>query len=165
MMGQVSRQQIGTLEGCPIYAVQKFGVLRVEWVAKLAVCNDGSGGNPDNDPCHQDQTAYYNNGKYLNPYEVPYIVVPPLIIEGVDPVVLGCQGAIVNLKNGQSTPAICGEIGPDDKLGEASCEGAGRLGLSSSPNSGGTDEHIILYAIWPGIAAVVDGITYKLQPS
>jgi hypothetical protein len=165
MMAQVSRQQIGTLEGCPIYAVQKFGVLRIEWMAKLAVCNDGSGGNPDNDPCHQDQTAYYNGGKYLNPYEVPYIVVPPLIIEGVDPVVLGCQGVIVNLKNGQSTPAICGEVGPDEKLGEASCEAAGRLGLSSSPKSGGTDEHIILYAIWPGIAAVVDGKEYKLQPS
>jgi hypothetical protein len=140
-------------------------VLRVEWVAKLAVCNDGSGGNPDNDPCHQDQTAYYNGGKYLNPYEVPYIVVPPLIIEAVDPVVLGSQGCIVNLKNGQSTPAICGEIGPEEKLGEASCEAAGRLGLSSSPNSGGTDEHIILYAIWPGIAAVVDGTDYKLQAS
>jgi hypothetical protein len=165
MLAEVTRQLIGTLEGCPIYAVSKFGVLRIEWVAKLAVCNDGSGGNPENDPCHQSQTAYYNGGKYLNPYEVPYIVVPPLIIEGVAPVVLGCQGVIVNLKNGQSTPAICGEVGPDEKLGEASCEAAGRLGLGASPNSGGTDEHIILYAIWPGIAAVVDGTEYKLQPS
>jgi hypothetical protein len=145
--------------------VEKFGVLRVEWVAKFAVCNDGSGGNKDQDECHQPQTAYYNSGKFLNPYEVPYIVVPPLIIEGVDPVVLGCQGVMVNLKNGQSTPAICGEIGPDDKLGEGSCEAAGRLGLSSSPISGGTDEHIILYAIWPGQAATVDGVEYKLQPS
>lgn len=165
MLAQLTRTQIGSLEGCPIYAVEKFGVLRIEWVAKFAVCNDGSGGNPDNDPCHQSQTAYYNGGKFLNPYEVPYIVVPPLIIEGVEPVVLGCQGCIVNLKNGQSTPAICGEVGPDEKLGEASCEAAGRLGLSASPNSGGTDEHIILYAIWPGIAAVVDGTEYKLQPS
>lgn len=165
MLAEITRQLIGTLEGCPIYAVHKFGVLRVEWVAKMAICNDGSGGNPDNDPYHQSQTAYYNGGKYLNPYEVPYIVVPPLIIEGVAPVVLGCQGCIVNLKNGQSTPAICGEVGPDEKLGEASCEAAGRCGLSSSPNSGGTDEHIILYAIWPGIAATVDGTEYKLQPS
>jgi hypothetical protein len=165
MLAQLTRTQIGSLENCPIYAVEKFGVLRVEWVAKLAVCNDGSGGNPEDDPCHQAQTAYYNGGKFLNPYEVPYIVVPPMIIEGVGPVVLGCQGVIVNLKNGQSTPAICGEIGPDDKLGEASCEAAGRLGLSSSPNNGGTDELVILYAIWPGIAAVVDGTSYKLQPS
>lgn len=165
MMAQVSRQLIGQLEGCPIYAVEKFGVLRIEWVAKMAVCCDGSPTNPDNDPHWQKGTAYWNNGKFIDPYNVPYIVVPPLIIEGVDPVVLGCQGVIVNLKNGQSTPAGCFEIGPDDKLGEASCEAAGRVGLSSSPINGGTDEQIILYAIWPGIAAVIDGTTYKLQPS
>jgi hypothetical protein len=137
----------------------------VEYVAKMAVCNDGSGGNPEGDPHHVDETAYYNGGKYLNPYEVPYIVVPPLIVQGVDPVVLGCQGIIVNLKNGLCTPAVCGEVGPDDLLGEAAVLGAERVGLSGSPLNGGTDEHIILYAIWPGIAAVVDGVTYKLQPS
>jgi hypothetical protein len=166
MLAQVTRQLIGTLEHCQIYAVQKFDCLRVEWVAKLAVCNDGTEDERgDHDPCHQDETAYYNNGKFLDPYVVPYIVVPPLIIEGVEPVVLGCQGVIVNLKNGLSTPAICGEVGPDDGLGEASVEAAERIGLSGSPNSGGTDEHCILYAIWPGMAAEVDGVKYKLQSS
>jgi hypothetical protein len=161
----IKRTQIGTLEGQPIYCVERSGVMRVEWVAKMAICNDGSGGNPDNDPCHQSQTAYYNNGNYLNPYEVPYTVVPPLIVQGVDPIVLGCQGLIVNLKNGQSTESICGEVGPDEKLGEASVEAAERVGLDGSPNSGGTDEHCILYVIWPGIAAKVDGKAYKLQAS
>ena len=165
MLAQVTRQQIGTLEGCPIYAVDKFGVLRVEWVAKFAVCCDGMPENEYDDPCYQRGTAYYNNGKYINADEVPYIVVPPMIIEGVDPVVLGSQGCIVNLKNGLSTPAGTFEVGPDDKLGEGSCEAARRIGLSPSPNSGGTDEICILYAIWPGIAALVDGTQYKLQPS
>jgi Fungal chitosanase of glycosyl hydrolase group 75 len=165
MLAQITRTQIGTLEGCPIYCVQKYNVLRIEWVAAMKVCCDGSPTNPDEDKHWQAQTAYCNNGKFLDPYNVPYIVVPPLIIEGVDPVVLGSQGCIVNLKNGLSTVAICGEVGPDDKLGEASCEAAGRLGLSSSPNNGGTDEKIILFAIWPGQAAVVDSIQYKLQPS
>jgi hypothetical protein len=165
MLAQVTRTQIGTLEGCPIYAVSKFGVLRIEWVAKMAVCNDGTKNNPEKDPHHQDQTAYWNGGKCLDPYEVPYIVVPPMIIEAVDPVVLGSQGIIANLKNGLSTPAICGEIGPDDKIGEASCEGARRLGLNPSPISGGTDEICIFYAVFPGQAALVDSIQYKLQPS
>jgi hypothetical protein len=165
MLAQVTRQLIGTLEGCPIYAVQKFGVLRVEWVAKMAVCNDGTEKNPEGDPCHQDETAYYNNGKFIDPYKVPYIVVPPLIIEGVDPVVLGCQGVIVNLKAGLSTPAGTFEVGPDDEIGEASVEAAERVGFSGSPIDGGTDELIVLYAIWPGISATVDGIKYKLQPS
>jgi hypothetical protein len=165
MMPSVSRTLIGTLEGCGIFALTKYEVLRVEWLAKLAVCNDGSGGNPDNDPCHQAQTAYWNNGNFLNPYEVPYIVVPPLIIESVEPVVLGCQGLLINVKNGLSTPAICGEVGPDEKIGEASVEACRRIGLNPSPNSGGTDLHEIAYAIWPGIPAIVDGITYKLQAS
>jgi hypothetical protein len=165
MLTQVSRQLIGTIDSCQIYAVEKAGVLRVEWVAKMAVCNDGTTKNPEEDPCHQDETAYYNNGKFLDPYKVPYIVVPPLIIEGVDPVVLGCHGAIINLKNGLSTPAICGEVGPDDEIGEASVEAAERCGLSGSPIDGGTDEHTIAYVIWPGLAAHVDGVVYKLQPS
>jgi hypothetical protein len=165
MMAQVTRELIGTLEGCPIYAVSKFGVLRVEFVAKLAVCCDGMETNSYKDPYWQRQTAYYNNGKYIDADVVPYIVVPPLIIEGVDPVVLGCQGCIVNLKNGLSTPAGTFEVGPDEKLGEASCEASERVGFSRNPNNGGTDEKIVLYAIWPGVAASVDGITYKLQPS
>jgi hypothetical protein len=165
MMAQVTRQLIGTIEGCAIYAVEKFGVLRVEWVAKMAVCCDGMPENTYDDPHWQAGTAYWNGGKFVNADLVPYIVVPPMIIESVVPVVKGCQGVIVNLKNGLSTPAGMFEVGPDDKLGEASCEGAGRVGLSRSPINGGTDEHTILYAIWPGIAAIVDNIHYKLQPS
>lgn len=165
MLAQVTRQQIGTLEGCPIYAVNKFGVLRIEWVAKMAVCCDGLPTNEFDDPHWVKETAYYNNGKFIDPTKVPYIVVPPMIIECCDAIVLGCQGVIINLQNGLSTPAGTLEVGPDEKLGEASMEGADRVGLSSDPNNGGTDEHIICYAIWPGQAATVDGITYKLQPS
>lgn len=165
MMPSVNRTLIGNLEGCPIYAVEKHGVLRIEWVAKMAVCCDGMPTNTYKDPHWQKGTAYYNGGKYLDPEVVPYIVVPPLIIEAVEPVVKGCQGVICNLKNGMSTPAICGEVGPDDMLGEAAIEGAERVGLSGSPINGGTDEHVIYYAIWPGIPAIVDGKTYKLQPS
>jgi hypothetical protein len=165
MLAQLTRTQIGTLEDCPIYAVSKFGVLRVEWVAKMAVCCDGMPVNEYEDPHWQKGTAYWNNGKFINADFVPYIVVPPLIIEGVDPVVLGCQGCIVNLKTGLSTPAGTFEVGPDDKIGEASCEAAERVGFSRSPNNGGTDEHIVLYAIWPGVAALVDSVQYKLQPS
>jgi hypothetical protein len=165
MLAQITRTQIGTLQGCPIFAVEKYGVLRIEWVAKMAVCCDGMPVNEYDDPYWQAQTAYWNNGKFINADRVPYIVVPPLIIEAVEPVVKGCQGCIVNLKNGLSAAAGMFEVGPDDKLGEASCEAAERVGLSRSPIDGGTDEHCILYAIWPGIAAIVDGIHYKLQPS
>lgn len=165
MLAQVTRTQIGTLEGCPIFAVEKHGVLRIEWVAKMAVCADGAPDNTYKDPNYQRGTAYYNAGKYLDAETIPYIVVPPMIIEGVDPVVLGSQGLICNLKNGLSTPSIAGEVGPDDKIGEAAIEAAERVGLSGSPLNGGTEEAVIYYAIWPGIPAQLDGHTYRLQPS
>jgi hypothetical protein len=64
-----------------------------------------------------------------------------------------------------SSDAICGEIGPEDKLGEASCELARRVGLNPNPNYGGTEDKVITYIIYVGIPAVVDGVAYKLQPS
>jgi hypothetical protein len=126
---------------------------------------DGSGGNPDNDPYYQDDTSLHYKGKALNAYEVPFVVVPPLVIGCVLPIVLGCQGVCVNLKNGLSTPTVTGDIGPSAKIGEMSCECAARVGLSGNPNHGGTSENIICYCIWPGIAALVDGIVYDLQAS
>ena len=157
--------EIVTLEGCTAYWIERFGAFRCYWTAKMAICCDGSGGNPSDDPCYQPETAYWNNGNFVNPYEVPYIVVPPQVRYGVDPVVMGCQGVIINLENGLSTPAMVGDEGPDDKIGEASVEAAKRVGLSGDPNDGGTSEHTILYIIWPGVEAVVDGKTWALQPS
>jgi hypothetical protein len=158
-------ERVTTLEGVGIYKSFDYDVCRIAWIANMTVCCDGSGGNPDNDPYYQSQTAYYNNGKYLNPYEVPYTVVPPKIVGCVVPIVMGCQGVIINLKSGLSTPAITGDVGPTTKIGEASCEAAKRVGLDPNPNHGGTSENIIAYMIWPGISAIVDGIHYTLQPS
>jgi hypothetical protein len=139
--------------------------LRLEWDANMAIDCDGSGGNPDGDPYFQPDTSLHHNGKALNAYEVPFIVVPPAVINCVGPVVLGCMAAVINLETGDSTPAVVGDVGPGDKIGEASCECADRVGLDGNPNHGGCDENCIRYMIWPGVPAEVDGVTYALQPS
>jgi hypothetical protein len=158
-------EHVKTLEGCGIYKSYDYGVCRVAWIAKMHVCCDGSGGNPYDDPYYQPQTAYYNEGKYLNPYKVPYIVVPPLIVSCVEAVVMGCMGFCCNFETGLTAQAITGDKGPSDEIGEASCAAVERVGLDPNPNHGGTEEKIIFYCIWPGIPAVVDGITYDLQSS
>jgi hypothetical protein len=160
-------KHIGTLEGCSIISTTNNaeGVLRVEFTAKMAVCCDGMPVNTYDDKYWQKGTAYYNNGKYLNADKVPYIVVPPLIIENVDPIVLGCMGLAINLTKGYVASAIVGEVGPGSKIGEGSCELCRRIGLDPNPNHGGTLAHIIHYILWPGIPAVIDGVTYQLQPS
>lgn len=134
----------------------------VTFTAGANIDNDGSGGNPEGDPFHQDETSLRVNGKSLNAQKVPYIVVPPAIIKGVVPVVLGSQGTVE--LNGKNVPVVVGDIGPKAKLGEISVECARRLGINPSPLHGGVDGGV-RYTIRPGVPAVVDGVTYPLQRS
>lgn len=134
----------------------------VTFLAGANIDNDGSGGNPEHDPYHQDETSLRLNGKSLNAQTVPYVVVPPAIIKGVAPVVLGCR-AVVSY-NGKQTEAVVGDIGPKAKVGEMSVACAKRLGINPSPISGGVSSGVH-YELHPGVPAVVDGITYPLQHS
>jgi hypothetical protein len=158
-------KKIGTIEGCDVYHGVEKGREIVQFQAKMAVCCDGMKHNTYSDPCWNPETAYYNNGKFLNPNKVRYVVVPPLIIQSVDAIVLGSECDVFNTQNKTRTDAICGEVGPKDKLGEGSCALAQAVGLNPNPNHGGTEGHIILYTIYVGEAAVIDGVKYKLQPS
>lgn len=158
-------EYVGKLDGGgPIIAFFE-PACRVQWVAKMTIDCDGSGGNPDNDPYYQDDTSLHYRGKALNAYQVPFVVVPPLVLGCVEPVVLGCMAVVINLENGLSVQAVVGDVGPSSKIGEASCECAQRVGLDPNPNWGGTLDQIIFYAVFPGIPAVVDGRHYNLQPS
>lgn len=135
--------------------------LSVKWRAKAAIDSDGVGPH-HGDHTAQDETTYKPD---LNADLDRYIVVPPAIRDGVKGVVMGCHAFVQNTKNGMSTYAVVGDIGPHHKLGEISCACAEAIGLNPSPVSGGIDEHAIIYTIWPGIPAVVEGKTYHLQPA
>jgi len=135
----------------------------VRFISDLDVCNDGSGPDYD-DPHHQSQTAYYNGGKFLNADVDKYIVIPPQVRSLVPPVVMGSQGRLTNLETGQWWAAVTGEIGPDDKTGEAAYCLANLANPAITHNSGDSSR-IYLYELWPGVPAVVDGKTYKLEPA
>lgn len=136
----------------------------VHYIANAAIDCDGSD-NRHNDPCWQADTSLHHNGKPIDAESVPYVVVPPAIIAGVKPVVLGSLALVTNTKTGKSTKAVVADVGPRRKIGELSCECARRIGLNGNPNYGGTDEDIIRYEIHAGTPAVIDGITYQLKPS
>jgi hypothetical protein len=133
----------------------------VAFISDLDICNDGSG-PAYGDPHHQSQTAYYNGGKYLNADKDKYIVIPPQVRESVDPVVMGCQARLTNLASGVWHSAVTGEIGPDDKTGEAAYCLSKIVNQKVTHNSG-DKSRLYLYELWPGIPAVVDGKTYKLE--
>lgn len=134
------------------------------WVSCAMIDDDGSGPSLG-DPDYQNDTTLHINGVALDATVVPYIVVPPQVRDCVAPIVMGCKAFVENLSNGLSTVAVVGDIGPHTKIGEISIETANRIGVPSSPTTGGIDDHVIKYTIWPGVPAVVDGITYSLQSS
>lgn len=137
---------------------------RVKFKAKAAIDTDGSG-PLHGDPYAQTNTSLHQDGKPLNADVDLYIVVPPQIRDRVKGVVLGCQALLHNLRNGHSTPAVVGDVGPQRKLGEISVACAKALGINPSPVSGGEDSHVIEYVLYPGQAAEVNGKRYTLQPA
>jgi Fungal chitosanase of glycosyl hydrolase group 75 len=134
----------------------------ITFKAKAAVDTDGSG-PLHGDPCAQKDTSLHFEGKALNADEDIYIVLPPQVISGVKPMVLGCQAFVINGKNNLKTAAVVGDIGPHRKIGEISVACAKALGINPSPNTGGEDSHVIHYHVKPGVPAVVNGKTYTLQ--
>ena len=146
-----------------VLIAQAFGGHYVAFVSDLDICNDGTGPDYD-DPSYQSQTAYYNGGKFLNADVDKYLVIPPQIRSMVPPTVTGCMGRVTNLKTGSGSRAVTGEIGPDDKTGEAAYCLAKILNPTITHNSGDSSR-IYLYELWPGIPAVVDGKHYKLEPA
>jgi hypothetical protein len=77
---------------------------------------------------------------------------------------MGCRGHLTNLKTSVGYAAVTGEIGPEDKTGEAAYCLAKIVNPLITHNAG--DKHLhYLYELWPGQPAVVDGKTYKLEAS
>jgi hypothetical protein len=107
--------------------------------------------------------------KYVDSATVPFIAVPPMIIKGVAGIVMGCRVMVTNTKNGKKTEAVVADGGPSNHLGEISVACAKAIGVSTGgphpANSGGADSPDIHYQLFPGVAAVVNGVTYSLQHS
>jgi hypothetical protein len=100
----------------------------VFWSAKMSIDADGPAAGPghkkgkDLDPTGQNVTTFrFSNGKSLPAEAVPYIVLPQNEAEdgSFDPKVAIGDVAIVIFKD-MITAAICGDLGPVKKIGEAS---------------------------------------------
>lgn len=104
-----------------------------------------------------------NPRRYVDAESVPYVVVSPLIRRGVLPVVLGCKARVTHIHDNRSVECVVADTGPRNKIGELSIAAARAIGIPSSPRTGGEEEKVIQYEIWPGVPAVVDGVEYELQ--
>src|SRR5215217_6493305 len=102
---------------------------------------------------------------YVDAASVPYIVLPSHWRQLAVGVVLGCKATVKDLKTGKVLDAAgVLDFGPKSKLGEASIACAKFFDIPSSPKNGGTAEKRFVYTFFPGVPAVINGITYQLQP-
>jgi len=139
----------------------------ITFTACARVDDDGSD-NRAGDKYWQPETSLKHDGKYLDAETVPYVVLPPDIIMAVGPKVLGCRAIVHDPRTGKTIVAVVGDVGPHlihKRLGEISMAACRGLGIPPSPINGGEDDSIIEYTIFPGVPAVVNGITYELQSS
>lgn len=145
----------------PVTIWQMLSGVYVAFVSDLDICNDGSG-DDHGDVSFQPMTAYWNNGNFLNADVDKYIVIPPQVRELLPEKVMGCQARLTNLATGIWNGGVIGDIGPDDKTGEAAYSLAKIVNPAITHNSGDT-KRIYLFELWPGLPATVDGRTYKLE--
>jgi hypothetical protein len=89
--------------------------------------------------------------RYVDSEKVPYIVLPGGVLGRAG---LGDYAIIVNTRTGKLAHAIAADAGPRAKIGEASMAAARTLLGDDekfwSPRSGGTDEKIMRYIVFPG---------------
>jgi hypothetical protein len=156
---------IGNIQGVDINLIEgPAGEEIVQFTADMDIDNDGSGGNPEHDQFHQDDTTLHDpNDNALNAYRVPFIVVPPLICQKTRGKVLGSSAIVENIHTGESCEAVVGDIGPHKKIGEASPALAREISVNPNPVTGGEERRIIRYTIYVDKPAVIDGVTYTLE--
>ncbi|MBX8588637.1 glycoside hydrolase family 75 protein [Pseudomonas cichorii] len=96
---------------------------------------------------------------YVDSETVPYIVVPPLIVQKTVGVVRGCLARAT--WNGKSVDCVVADLGPTNRIGELSIALARELGINPSPRNGGLSKPEVLYELWPGTPAP----GFVLQPA
>lgn len=101
--------------------------------------------------------------RYVDAATVPFAVVPPAILKKTKGIVLGCKCIVTNRKTGKTAVGVVADSGPTFKIGEISPAMARLVGVPASARSGGEKSFVIQYEIFPGVAAVVNGVEYPLQ--
>jgi Fungal chitosanase of glycosyl hydrolase group 75 len=86
--------------------------------------------------------------RYVDASRIPFVVLPGGMTRqlGSRP---GDFAVVFNLRNGKSSYAIFGDVGPYDRIGEGSVALAENLGIRSDARNGGTRRGIV-YLVFPG---------------
>ena len=133
----------------------------VFWTTDMDIDCDGRSGphcNADTDPMYSPATSYtQSDGRYLDPENLPYIVVPgpgDLWDHRADGVHGGAVAAVVHGDRVQY--AVVGDVGPPDIIGEASYATAVGLGIRADPSGGGASSGVTYIVFRDSMATPVE---------
>lgn len=107
----------------------------------------------------------HDPSRYVDSETVPYIVASPVMIQRTRGAVLGCRATVRHLKSNVVVEGVVADVGPRTKIGEVSIEMARRLRIPHSPKTGGVNNPVLEYTVYPGVPAEVEGVKYVLQRS
>ncbi|MFT5470610.1 MAG: hypothetical protein ACI8UO_005739 [Verrucomicrobiales bacterium] len=164
----------------PLDSMGDAGTGQGDW---WALVMDGDG-NPivqgNSDPCpgaYVSETSLYmlkSDGsqfdridpmRYVDAATVPFLVICPQLKNGVAPIVLGCRAVLTNTEKNIKIEAVVADGGNSDEMGEISLAAAQQLQINANAKAVIDEGHMLTMEIYPGTAAVVDGVTYPLQSS
>jgi len=178
----------GQTGGVPVYATKNFTPAPLDFLANAGGPGNWFGvvtdtGEKDGTPVKQKasgpapgafvsatsyrwpELARIDPLAYVDAASVPYIVLPSHWRRLAVGVVLGCKATVKDIKTGKVLNAAgVLDFGPRAKVGEASIACAQFFDVPASPKNGGTSEKRFIYTFFPGVPAVINGITYQLQP-
>jgi hypothetical protein len=86
--------------------------------------------------------------RYVDASKIPFIVLPGAMARGVG-ARPGDFAVVFNQRNGKSSYAIFGDVGPSDRIGEGSIALAENLDIRSDARNGGARSGIV-YLVFPG---------------
>jgi hypothetical protein len=92
--------------------------------------------------------ALSDPARYVDASKIPFIVLPSGLARPLGARV-GDFAIVFNERNGRSSYAIYGDVGPSDRIGEGSVALAENLGIHSDARNGGTWRGV-LYMVFPG---------------
>ncbi|HWF13839.1 MAG TPA: glycoside hydrolase family 75 protein [Candidatus Acidoferrales bacterium] len=92
--------------------------------------------------------AVSDPARYVDASKIPFLVLPGGLARQLGARV-GDFAIVFNERNGKSSYAIFGDVGPFDRIGEGSVALAENLGIRSNARNGGTWRGV-LYLVFPG---------------
>jgi Fungal chitosanase of glycosyl hydrolase group 75 len=92
--------------------------------------------------------AVNDPSRYVDASKIPFVVLPGQMARQVG-ARTGDFAVVFNLRNGKSSFAIFGDVGPHDRIGEGSMALAENLGIRSNARNGGAHSGIF-YLVFPG---------------